>query len=138
MAIDDVLSRLDAVKRTGDGRWRARCPAHDDRRPSLSLREMPDGRILMRCLAECPTESVLSTIGIEFDALFPPRMGDWTPRERRPFNPMDVLRCLAFEALVVAVAAGNMGKGVELTDTDRARLLIAAERIQNAVELCNG
>ena len=138
MAIDDVLSRVDAVKRTGESRWIGRCPAHPDRRPSLAIREVPDGRVLIHCFAECSTEAVLSALGVEFDALFPTRLSEINHCERRPFNPMDVLRCLGNEALIIAVAAGNIRQGVPLTQQDHARLLLAAGRIQSAVELCNG
>ena len=36
-----LLERLEAVKPTGERRWQARCPAHDDRTPSLSVTEKP-------------------------------------------------------------------------------------------------
>ena len=39
MTAATILDRLDGVRPTGDGRWIARCPAHDDRSPSLSIRE---------------------------------------------------------------------------------------------------
>ncbi len=29
-----LLERLDRVSASGNGKWRARCPAHDDRAPS--------------------------------------------------------------------------------------------------------
>ena len=35
MNADTLLSRLDKVKLTGPDKWVARCPAHDDRGPSL-------------------------------------------------------------------------------------------------------
>ncbi len=44
MTADVLLSRLDGACRTGPGRWIARCPAHDDRHPSLAVRELEDGR----------------------------------------------------------------------------------------------
>ena len=31
----------------------ARCPAHDDRKPSLSIRDADDGKVLVRCHAGC-------------------------------------------------------------------------------------
>jgi hypothetical protein len=40
-----LLDRLQGVKRTGPSRWIARCPAHEDRRPSLAVRELDDGRL---------------------------------------------------------------------------------------------
>jgi putative DNA primase/helicase len=33
--------------------WMARCPAHDDREPSLSIRDSDDGKVLVRCHAGC-------------------------------------------------------------------------------------
>lgn len=136
---DALLSRLDGVRHTGEGRWIARCPAHDDRSPSLSIRELPDGRVLLHDFAGCGVESVLGALGLEFDALYPERpLGDHLPRERRPFNPHDVLAALADEALFVAVASANLGQGVELSSGDRERLLVAAERIGAARSLACG
>jgi hypothetical protein len=45
MTTDDILARLKGVHRSGDG-WMARCPAHDDQNPSLSISCGQDGRIL--------------------------------------------------------------------------------------------
>ena len=68
-AADLLLSRLDGVRRTGSGRWIARCPAHDDRRPSLSVRELDDGRTLLHCFSGCSPDAVLDAIGlISFEA----------------------------------------------------------------------
>ena len=36
MTVNEFLSRLDGVK-GGHGQWTAKCPAHDDRRASLSV-----------------------------------------------------------------------------------------------------
>jgi putative DNA primase/helicase len=33
--------------------WMARCPAHDDREPSLSITDTKDGMVLVRCHAGC-------------------------------------------------------------------------------------
>jgi len=48
-AAQRLLDRLDGVKRVADGRWMAKCPAHEDKRPSLSIRETDDGRVLLHC-----------------------------------------------------------------------------------------
>lgn len=138
MTADTLLSRLDGVKRTRPGRWIARCPAHDDRRPSLAIRELDDGRMLLHCFAECDVQSVLAAVGLTFDDLFPERaIAHHLPRERRPFAAADILRCVGFEALVVAVGAANIGEGVALTDADRQRLMLASARLQGAVEVSN-
>jgi hypothetical protein len=51
-----------------------------------------------------------------------------------PLTPRQALSVLAFESSMTAVAAGNMGKGVVLSDVDLARLLIAAGRINQIAE----
>ena len=66
-----LLGRLDGVRQSGPGRWLARCPAHEDRRPSLSIRELDDGRLLLHDFGGCDTEAVLDALGLELQALFP-------------------------------------------------------------------
>lgn len=46
-------------RKAGSG-WSARCPAHDDRTPSLSLRETSDGKVLVRCHAGCDQDEVIA------------------------------------------------------------------------------
>lgn len=62
MTAEEVAQRLDA-KRSGKG-WIARCPAHDDRSPSLSVGEASDGRLLLFCHAGCEFLDILAAIGI--------------------------------------------------------------------------
>ncbi len=45
--------------RTAGSGWSAHCPAHDDRTQSLSLRETPDGKVLVRCHAGCDQDAVI-------------------------------------------------------------------------------
>ncbi len=54
-ALDHVLSRLTKVNKVNGG-YMARCPAHEDRTPSLSVTER-DGRVLVNCFAGCPTDA---------------------------------------------------------------------------------
>ena len=44
-----LLSRLDGVRETSTGQYMARCPAHDDKSPSLSVTER-DGKLLVTVL----------------------------------------------------------------------------------------
>lgn len=57
VGIEEVLTRLEGVKQSGDG-WIARCPAHDDHHPSLSIHEGDNGRLLFKCFAGCPYEAI--------------------------------------------------------------------------------
>lgn len=139
MSADTLLAKLEAVKATGRGTWLARCPAHDDGRPSLSVRETEDGTILAHCFAGCGVAEIVGAVGIELSDLFPPKPeGDFKPGLRRPFPAADVLAALTGEALIVRTAAGNIAAGVSLTDADKARLAKAQERIAEGARLANG
>lgn len=135
MSVDTLLSRLERVKRTGNGRYTARCPAHDDKGPSLAIRELDDGRILVHCFAGCDVHSVLSAVSLGMDALFPERKAQHGKPERRPFPAADILRCIAFEALVVLCAATSMMAGEPLSALNRDRLSLASSRIQSALDV---
>jgi hypothetical protein len=62
-ATELLLSRLPNARRNGKG-WLVRCPAHEDRRPSLSIAEGDDGRALVKCHAGCPLESIMAAVGL--------------------------------------------------------------------------
>ena len=63
--IDNLLSRLDKVKRTGNGSYQACCPAHADKFPSLTIRETDDGKILLHCFGGCSVQEIVSAVGME-------------------------------------------------------------------------
>lgn len=134
--IDALLSRLDRVKRTGPNTWLASCPTRDDKHPSMTIRELDDGRILIHDFGGDSPAEILAAIGLTFDALFPEPIRTMTAGkpERRPFPAADVLRAIAFEALVVGVAASAMLAGEPLNTVDRERLMLAVSRIQAALD----
>ena len=68
MNTTSILSRLQGVTRNGDG-WKARCPAHDDKNPSLSISESPDGKILIYCHAGCTPDAVCAALGVKLSDL---------------------------------------------------------------------
>lgn len=138
MTVEVLLSRLEKTRSTGPSRWLACCPAHPDKTPSMTVHETDDGRVLVHCFAGCSVESILNAAGLVFDALFPEKPSHLQKTVRRPFPASDVLAAITSEALIVATAAGNMGQGVALTDEDRKRLMIAAERINEARRIALG
>ena len=140
MTAEALLSRLDRVKRTGNNRWIARCPAHADKGPSLAVREADDGTVLIHCFAGCSAHEIVSAAGLVLGDLFPPcsQGTHCSKSERRPFAALDVLRCIGREALIVAVAASRLARGHQIPPEDRNRLLRAAERISAAVDLAEG
>jgi putative DNA primase/helicase len=60
MNAETIAKGLGGRKVGGD--WMARCPAHDDRDPSLSIRDADDGKVLVRCHAGCDQERVIATL----------------------------------------------------------------------------
>ncbi|MDA1185827.1 MAG: hypothetical protein O2930_14430 [Acidobacteria bacterium] len=68
--IDRVLARLEAVHSSGDQNWIARCPAHDDRNPSLSVGVGREGRVLLKCHAGCDHHSILEALELSPRDLF--------------------------------------------------------------------
>lgn len=137
MSADVLLSKLDGVKRTGAGRWLAKCPAHADRTASLSLRELDDGRTLCHCFAGCTVHEVVGAVGLELSDLFPPRPDDPAHvgrPERRPFPAADILRAIAFEATIVALAGAAIVAGEPFSQFDKDRLVVAVGRINAALE----
>jgi hypothetical protein len=63
-SLDGILARLHRVRRVGR-QWRAACPAHDDREPSLSVGRGENGRVLFFCHAGCAYRDVLRALGVE-------------------------------------------------------------------------
>jgi len=57
----------------------ARCPAHDDHNPSLSLSEGRDGRAVMHCHTGCKTEDIVAALDLKMTDLFPPKVNGHGP-----------------------------------------------------------
>jgi putative DNA primase/helicase len=64
--------------RKGGGGWTARCPAHDDPTPGLSIRDADDNKVLVHCHAGCDQQRVIA---------MPQALGLWTA------TPPSILRC---------------------------------------------
>jgi hypothetical protein len=67
--IDRVLERLEGVK-AQNGYHIARCPAHDDKKQSLSVSEGDDGRALIKCFAGCEFEEIVAALDLKPQDLF--------------------------------------------------------------------
>jgi hypothetical protein len=131
-AVDSLLSRLHGARRTGEGRWLACCPAHQDRRPSLSVRELPDGRVLLHDFGGCGAVAVLDALGLTLADLFPERLPEPAGGFRRaPRIPAsDVLIALAHEVNVAAIIAAQVADKRVVGEADFARLALAASRMR--------
>lgn len=136
--LDTLLSRLDGVRKSGRG-YMARCPAHEDRSPSLAITPCDDGRILIHCFAGCEAGDVLTAVGMELGDLFPERLPEhrYGPT-KLGVSAFDVLRAVRSECRILTIIASDaFAQGASDPELCR-RAALAADRINTALDLCNG
>ncbi len=137
MSIDALLGRLEGIRQTGAGRWMAKCPAHEDGRASLSIRETDGGKVLVNCFGGCGAGDVIAATGLNFSDLFPPRESfqhDQRHAAVRPnFDALAALHALAYELLTVAMIADGGNTAGTISEDDRDRLALASDRIHRAL-----
>jgi hypothetical protein len=133
MTLADFVSRLQGVRHTQSGGVIARCPAHDDRSPSLSVADRGDGGLLVHCFAGCDAGAIVAAMGLTLGDLMPSRPADCAPvlprRLRLPLT--QALEILALEATVLDLAGSALLRGETLPETDWERVADAVERIHD-------
>lgn len=130
MSATALLSRLDKVRRTKPGTWVACCPAHEDKHPSMAIRD-EDGKVLVHCFAGCSTEEILDAVGLSFSDLMPDRVEHHSSPIRKPYTDRELLTVIATESAVAALLAADLANGKQI---DTARLTLAAGRIKSAMD----
>src|SRR6476620_10954754 len=70
MQLSEILPRFPDARPHGDG-YESRCPAHDDKRASLSLSPAENGGVVLHCHAGCSAKSVVSAAGLTMADLMP-------------------------------------------------------------------
>lgn len=68
--IDTLLQRFPGAKKNGEG-YRAICPSHPDKTPSLSISQGGGGKVLLHCHAGCEIETILAAVGLTAKDLSP-------------------------------------------------------------------
>ncbi len=136
MIADKLLDRLEGVRETAPSQWVAKCPAHEDRSPSLSIREV-DNTVLIYCHASCSVYEILNSVSLTFSDLYPPRdplTHSGKPVRRRPdYKGAWLSAVKAFYLLVIATA--DVEKGKVLSELDRQSVALARDRIYQAMEV---
>lgn len=101
--IEKFRTRLDGFQDHGHGKYRALCPAHDDNRPSLDLKESEDGTVLLICRsAGCSVEAIVGAIGLGLNDLFVESDSRRrTPSQRKPMMTTEAYASL--EALEASI-----------------------------------
>ena len=142
MTAPELLSQLEGVRSRGTGKWSARCPAHQDKTPSLSISEGERG-LLVKCWAGCTLDEITAALGIEIKDLF---FDAPIPHGQRPTpKPVPVDRgALAFRFEMAALdrrlraehvrQAANAISINNLPDHDLDRLVDAVARAYADIE----
>lgn len=132
MTPGEFIEHLQKVRQTGPDRWLSRCPAHEDRSPSLSIREGDGGAILVHCFGGCEPAAIVEALGLRLADLFPDRGGHHRPAGRSRIPAGDVLAAVAFEIEVAALGVGALLRGDALPPGDIERLRLAYQRLTTA------
>jgi len=139
MSADVMLSRLAGVKPTGRGRWVARCPAHDDKHPSLSLKVGDSGALLLYCWAGCSLEEIVAAVGVQLSDLFPrcetetDLGGKWKPYVQKLSRLAPLVTRLQTDILICHVLLSDIASAKPITDEDQATAKAAATRLWHVV-----
>lgn len=139
MSVDPVyivLDRLSGVKQSGE-QWIARCPAHEDRNPSLSIRRGDDGRALVHCFAGCEPEEVIGAIGLEYKDLFPPSDPDQRKTYAKVRSRKELVEVLGHELLVMEQIYW-IAQRIELPVEDVERGKLASARMRQVMDKLGG
>jgi len=125
IVIENILSSLQKVKKSGGNKWMACCPSHDDSDPSLAIRLEDDGRILLHCFAGCTALDIVHSVGLELKDLMP-------EIDKENFHPFAFARAeiarrkrreeeVSHEKLVIKIAESDRKKGKKLSREDLRR-----------------
>lgn len=124
MRYESFLSRLDKVRRTGNHKWLACCPAHPDDSPSLSIAVDPEGKLLAHCFAGCPTADIMAAVGMTLGDMFPDE-----PNWKRDRDE-NMAWALNHERQVLAIARGMKSRGEKIDPASLPRIELAARRVK--------
>jgi len=135
MTIESLLSRMSKVRRRGNNKWMVSCPCHEDKHPSLSIKDQ-DGVILMHCFSQqCSAADICNAIGIDIQELFPPSdnydASQAKPRKQTGFEPDQVLFAVVMEIVAAQLIVDEVMKTMPDSEL-KNRLDLASKRIHGA------
>ncbi len=132
MVIDNLLSNFDKVKPTGNGKYLACCPAHNDKSPSLAIKQTDDGKILLHCFSGCQVSDIVATVGLELSDLMPENPSYQKGTKPPRFNKYELFDRLAHEAIILSLAIRQLLNFQDLSQEDLSRVVLAENTI-NAI-----
>ena len=122
---DRFLSNFESVSpdRSSPNSFKAKCPAHDDGKPSLAITDLGNKWVL-HCWAGCSNADILAALGLTWSALFSD-----TDKLRKQVGPTSAekLSVIEHELRCVETGLARAAAGQALSNTDKQRLRAAAK-----------
>lgn len=135
--VENLLSRVQGVKASGAGKWMARCPAHQDKSPSLSIRESDSGSVLVNCFAGCSVHDITAAVGLELSDLFPDSDERQVSKPQR-YSPREVVEVLTSASRIVVLGYQRLASGGQLAEPDVARVKQAIRTMEECFAKVRG
>ena len=137
--IADILPKLEKVKAgKAQGQWLACCPAHQDQDPSLAIKELQDGRVLLHCWSGCDTKDIVGAIGLDLRCLYPPIEAEPINDQAMPYWRRKQFQDLyRFEQLIAAIFKADVKSNL-FNVNDLERYFLACERMRKVQGVLNG
>lgn len=128
-----ILSRLDGLREIRPDTWRARCPAHESKGLTLSLKDVGES-LLVHCHAGCSAAEVLAAVGLELADLYdgPLNVGPVARKDRIRINYGDLVRAIRFDIILLMIVHGEHANRFD--DTEIAVVSEITGRILRAME----
>jgi hypothetical protein len=140
-AADTLIARLDKVKSTGPSAWVACCPAHEDKKPSLSIRGLDD-RVLVHCWAGCGAADVVAAVGLSLADLFErddsKTICDLHVRRRPPLpSTRELLALLEYDLAAIDIACNHWKRGDVLNGADSETVINSIADVRRILDVCH-
>lgn len=143
MRIEELLSRLEGVRGKAP-QWMAKCPAHEDKSPSLSVGLKTNDRIVIHCHAACGIDAVVAALGIELHDLMGESGIEHHPLyvgqkgNQRWIDPSAALKSLEHEIYVLAIVAEDSRCGIAATPAQNMARRTASAKITDLSRYVRG
>ena len=129
--IDLALARLDGVTHAGKS-YKALCPAHGDKTPSLSVKEGDHGRVLLHCFAGCGIGEIVAAMGLRMADLFICGAGKQYVSKIPGVSARELRTATDHERLILFIVKADQRAGKVVSQSDLDRTKIALDRIAMA------
>lgn len=130
-----IFNRIEKPFKIEPDSWRTDCWLCGCHSRKVSIRLRDDGRITIHCFGGCDAVHLLQALNLNLSDLYPDttRTGYKPIRSGERWVPRDVIGAISFELLKVSAAA-SMNADRPLPDDEKARLMLAANRIYAATQ----